>query len=101
MSDESPSGACRCIECGSDLTDPKNRGDPDVDGDWVCSEPICRAMHDTEMTCGPDAGGSGAEGIDRKRFVKATAAAAILSLSPGGVVGNNAENVNVGEGDNE
>jgi hypothetical protein len=41
----------KCVVCHSDLTDPKNRGDPDVNGDWVCSDGTCRAVHDVEMTC--------------------------------------------------
>jgi hypothetical protein len=40
----------KCTVCGKDLTDPKNAGDPDVDGEWVCRDEICRATHDTEMT---------------------------------------------------
>lgn len=40
-----------CEVCGCDLTDPKNRGDPDVNGDWVCSSPSCRVAHPEEMTC--------------------------------------------------
>lgn len=39
-----------CAECGIDLTDPKNAGDPDEDGEWVCADPQCRGMHDTPMT---------------------------------------------------
>ena len=41
--------AIQCVECGKDLADPKNCGDPDVEGDWVCADPVCRAMHDPEM----------------------------------------------------
>jgi hypothetical protein len=39
-----------CVECGKDLTDPKNCGDPDVGGDWVCADDNCRIMHEPEMT---------------------------------------------------
>ena len=42
--------AVYCVECGKDLTDPKNCGDPDVDGDWVCADAHCRSMHEAEMT---------------------------------------------------
>jgi hypothetical protein len=42
-----------CVECGKVLNDPKNRGDPDVDGEWVCNDLSCREIHDTEMTSGP------------------------------------------------
>jgi len=44
-----------CVECGKVLNDPKNRGDPDVDGEWVCADATCRALHDTDMTSGPGA----------------------------------------------
>ena len=40
----------KCVVCGSDLTDPKNAGDPDVNGDWVCRREHCRAVHNVEMT---------------------------------------------------
>jgi len=39
----------KCVECGKDLTDPKNRGDPDINGEWVCDEKYCRVMHEPEM----------------------------------------------------
>lgn len=42
------SEVCHC--CGKDLTDPKNAGDPDVQGQWVCRDEVCRAVHDVEMT---------------------------------------------------
>jgi len=42
-----------CVECGKVLNDPKNRGDPDVDGEWVCADLSCRELHETEMTSGP------------------------------------------------
>lgn len=41
-----------CVECGVDLSDPKNAGDPDSDGEWVCDDPQCRTVHETEMTVG-------------------------------------------------
>lgn len=41
----------RCVECGGNLRDPKRRGDPDVNGGWVCSRLECRAMHKVEMEC--------------------------------------------------
>jgi hypothetical protein len=44
-----PSADERCVECGKDLTDPKNCGDPDVGGDWVCADDDCRIMHEPEM----------------------------------------------------
>lgn len=50
MSDELAGGTVQCVVCGSDLTDPKNAGDPDVNGDWVCRREHCRAVHDVEMT---------------------------------------------------
>lgn len=40
----------KCAVCASDLTDPKNSGDPDINGDWVCSQNHCRAVHDVPMT---------------------------------------------------
>ena len=43
-------GRFECVECGKDLTDPKNCGDPDVGGDWVCADDHCRIMHEPEMT---------------------------------------------------
>lgn len=43
-------GSMKCVECGKELTDPKNSGDPDVNGDWVCRDRICRGIHDAEMT---------------------------------------------------
>jgi hypothetical protein len=33
------------IECGKNLIDPKNCGDPDVGGDWVCADDNCQIMH--------------------------------------------------------
>jgi len=53
MSDDSArstSGIVHCVECGKDLTDPKNCGDPDVGGDWVCADDDCRILHEAEMT---------------------------------------------------
>lgn len=44
------SDSCNCAVCGKDLTDPKNSGDPDINGDWVCSETYCRAVHGPSMT---------------------------------------------------
>lgn len=44
------SDSCNCAVCGKDLTDPKNSGDPDINGDWVCSETYCRAVHGVSMT---------------------------------------------------
>jgi len=41
---------CECAVCGKDLTDPKNRGDPDVNGDWVCASEHCRNVHNVDMT---------------------------------------------------
>lgn len=56
-SDRDAEGTLRCTVCGKDLTDPKNSGDPDVEGDWVCKEVSCRAVHDAEMTVAiPDGG---------------------------------------------
>jgi hypothetical protein len=43
----------RCEVCGKDLTDPKNAGDPDENGNWVCRDGLCRWNHDVEMTCNP------------------------------------------------
>lgn len=42
----------QCVECGSDLTDPKNAGDPDINGEWVCVRPVCRRMHQAPLTVG-------------------------------------------------
>jgi len=47
---ESVSEDYRCVSCGVSLTDPKNAGDPDENGDWVCRDAACRAMHEPEMT---------------------------------------------------
>jgi len=44
------SGDYRCVSCGVSLTDPKNAGDPDENGDWVCRDVVCRATHKPEMT---------------------------------------------------
>lgn len=41
----------RCCECGCDLEDPKNAGDPDVNGEWVCRSLLCRHAHQAEMEC--------------------------------------------------
>lgn len=40
----------QCVECAKDLTDPKNSGDPDINGEWVCSDASCRIIHETAMT---------------------------------------------------
>jgi len=47
-SDKHADVLCHC--CGKDLTDPKNAGDLDVEGNWVCRDPTCRAVHEVEMT---------------------------------------------------
>ncbi len=39
-----------CVVCGQDLGDPKNAGDPDENGEWVCRRESCRAAHDVDMT---------------------------------------------------
>ncbi|OYR64125.1 hypothetical protein [Halorubrum ezzemoulense] len=61
-----------CVECGKVLDDPKNRGDPDVNGEWVCADADCRELHGAEMTCDGSAelvtdGGrvEGTDGSDR------------------------------------
>lgn len=40
-----------CTNCGVDLTDPKNGGDPAEDGGWVCNDPVCREV--ATPVCGP------------------------------------------------
>lgn len=40
-----------CEVCGKDLTDPKNAGDLDENGDWVCIDWECREIHNVPMTC--------------------------------------------------
>ena len=47
----SESEEIKCEVCGTDLRDPKRRGDPDENGDWVCSAPSCRQLHDVAITC--------------------------------------------------
>jgi len=58
-SDESELEAYHCEVCGKDLTDPKNAGDLDEDGDWVCRSISCRAAHPVEMTVTLDDGNDG------------------------------------------
>lgn len=49
-SEDVTDGIVQCVRCGCDLTDPKNSGDPDKNGDWVCADAVCRASHDVPMT---------------------------------------------------
>lgn len=51
MPERDSAGGPHCEVCGCDLSDPKNAGDPDVNGDWVCRDPTCRAAHRPEMEC--------------------------------------------------
>lgn len=39
-----------CVVCGRDLADPKNAGDPDVEGNWICRSESCRSTHPIDMT---------------------------------------------------
>jgi len=43
----------RCVVCGKDLCDPKNRGDPVASDSefWVCNDATCRAIQ--KPACGP------------------------------------------------
>jgi|GEM_PF-3363739 len=50
VADVEETDTVRCVVCGTVLSDPKNCGDPDVGGDWVCADETCRAMHEPEMT---------------------------------------------------
>jgi len=50
MSDKDELETYHCEVCGKDLTDPKNSGDPDENGDWVFRSISCRAAHSVEMT---------------------------------------------------
>jgi len=50
MTDSAEETVVVCDCCGKDLTDPKNAGDPDVEGQWVCRDDTCRAVHEVEMT---------------------------------------------------
>ncbi len=47
---DSDTQTVQCVECGKDLTDPKNCGDPDINGEWVCTDAPCRVVHETAMT---------------------------------------------------
>ena len=49
VADVEETDTVRCVECGKDLSDPKNCGDPDVGGAWVCADDDCRIMHEPEM----------------------------------------------------
>jgi hypothetical protein len=33
-----------------DMIEDHETGDPDIEGEWVCDDPVCRGLHQTEMT---------------------------------------------------